>query len=98
MPKEHINYPLAIEDPETHKMHPPGPEFSIHWNGGPQGYAQLSVEFDARQIEEYLLDLRKHSPVDSRAFIYSEPLDRESMQRLIRHGRRARDLVHGADE
>lgn len=106
MPKETINYPsvqsvlIEGDSPDSGKVQyaPPGPEFSIHWNNDAGGYVQLCVEFDVAAVEAYLADLRKHSPMDSRAFLYSETLSREDIQRMIRGGRRSRNAVFGGDE
>ena len=98
MPKENINYPLAIEDATTGLMRPPGPEFSLHWSPGDAGYVQVGVEFNVDDMLTYLNQLRKDSPLDSRAQLYSDILNRADLQRTIRAAKRARDAVFGADE
>ena len=90
MPKSIINYPSY--------SFPFGLAFGIHWGDRPESQAQLSVQFSVDELVEHLLALQKDSPSDKRSIIYSEPLTRAEIQRLIKDGRRARDTVFGADE
>jgi len=97
MPKEKIKFPSYIEGPDGSAL-PPGPECAIHWSGEAGGYAQISFEFDVKAMREYLDQLAKNSPMDSRAIFYTETLTRPELQNLIRTAKRARDAVFGADE
>lgn len=90
MPKSIINYPSYT--------HPFGLAFGIHWSDGPEGQPQLSVQFNVAELSDHLLKLQKDSPSDVRSIIYSEPLARHELQRMIKDGRQARDAHFGADE
>ena len=91
MPKSTINYPSYT--------HPFGLAFGIHWGDNhPDAQAQLSVQFNVAELAEHLKQLQHDSPTDMRSIIYSEPLTRHELQRLVKDGRQARDAVFGADE
>lgn len=96
MPKEQINYPTVHEAPDG--SIPLGPEISLHWSSGGPAYAQLAFGFDVKSMRDYLDQLAKDSPTDSRAIFYTEELRRPELQTMIRAAKRARDAVYGADE
>lgn len=97
MPKEQINYSPAIQL-ESGSLSVPGTEASLHWSSNAGGYAQLAFEFDVQAMLNYLAQLRKDSPGDSRAVFYTLELSRHELQTLIRAAKRARNAVFGADE
>lgn len=110
MPKENINYPLADaiisvvgSDEPVNDPQPAGPQVALHWDGN-SGTVQLSMDIDIEVLER-ILDMKKNNPDTvwdgselGRQIIYTEALTRADMQRLIKHGRRARDAAFGADE
>jgi hypothetical protein len=96
MPKEKLNYPNITEGPDGSM--PLGPEVSLHWSSGAPAYAQISFEFDVKAMRDYLAQLVKDSPTDSRAIFYTEELTRHELQTTIRAAKRARDSVYEADE
>ncbi len=96
MPKEQINYAPVVTLPDGTTLI--APEISLHWSGGPAGYAQLGMEFSVSDMLGYLNHLLKGSPTDSRATFYTPELTRPDLQRLVKAARRARDVVFDADE
>jgi hypothetical protein len=89
MPKEQINY----EPTNTDAI-----EASLHWSSEAGGYAQIAFEFDVQMMRDYLAQLSRDSPTDSRTIYYTPELSRHELQTLIRGAKRARNAVYGADE
>lgn len=76
---------------------------ALHWDkNSPYSEVQLSVSISVEQLRA-LVDaydkgewLGEADPGTLR--IFTEPLKRQELQRMIKHARAARDDVHGADE
>lgn len=94
MPKETVNYPSYADN------HPMALAVGIHWSDATAGYAgpQVSIQFNVDDMHAYLTRLRQDSPGDKRTIVFTEPLTRPEMQRMIRAAKRARDASFGADE
>lgn len=77
-------------------------EITVHWSKGGTGDIQLSVQLDAEMVREQLRlydqDEWLGERRDGMLIFYTGPLRREETQRLVRHIRRARNDVYGADE
>lgn len=108
MPKEQINFPNPaheVEDLGTGERTsaPMEPRLRVHWSSAEQAYVALSIDIDWETLQEYV-DKRRENPDaywgehDDRYELYTDLLDRADLQRLIKHTRRARDAVYGADE
>ncbi len=94
MPKQVINYPSYAPE------HPLGLALGLHWSEGdqPKGGPQMSVQFNVDDLYELLKRLRKDSPTDKRSIVFTEPLGRHELNRLVATARRARNAEFGADE
>ena len=77
-------------------------EIALHWTKGDAGIVQMSIQLDAemvrRQLELYDKDEWIGEKIPGMLIFYSGDLKRYELQKMIRHARRARDDVHGADE
>lgn len=68
------------------------PVVSLHWQ---EGYAQLGVKLDIATVRRALETL---SDGASYVELFTPCLERREMNAAIKHLRRARNTVHGADE
>lgn len=73
------------------------PALDIEWARDPQGRVQVAIEFSREQWIEITEDLRDDPAVERRA-IYTDSLDRQQINHMIKTLRRARDAAYGADE
>lgn len=106
MPKEYINYPQPVRvenaDGTVGEQLPRGPQVGLHWDGN-HGTVQLSIDIDWDLLQR-IVDGRRNNPTryhgedEDRAVFYTEALDRNDLQRLIKQTRRARDAAFGSDE
>ena len=110
MPREQIVYPRVYEHkliadnggpvPDVQiERHIPAPIPHVTWHGAPDsgGWGWMQLMFDCDR--EYLVNLLADTPKDQPFVeIHSEVLDRAAANRLIKHGRRARNAAYGVDE
>lgn len=78
-------------------------ELALHWSKGPGGVIQLSIQLDANMVREQLrlYDQQEWLGEEIKPgmlMFYSGDLRRSELQLLVKHTRRARDDVYGADE
>lgn len=79
-------------------------ELALHWTKGEGGLVQVSIQLDAEMVREQLRLVDENyvwvgeEVKPGMLMFYSGPIKRYEMQRLIRHARRARNDVYGADE
>lgn len=113
MPREQLNWPepssmRAVRDVKTGEevvddVTPMSSVFNLHWTSGAgMGIPQLSVNVDWTQLEK-MVDWHREHPEEwwgesDRAEFWSEALTRADLNALIKHARRCRDAVFGADE
>lgn len=101
MPREQINYPHEPEPgTQVSKLDgcgPPDPclEPTLHvgWRKG--SYIQVSIEADGSYFR---FATENPDTTTDRSTVYSEPLSRQEINKMIRSLRRARDQVFGCDE
>lgn len=95
MPKEKISkikdaLPEASDPGETPER---TPTVQVGWTR--DGWVQVSVEGDPSYFQ---FAANAPDPGDGRCTVYSDSLDREELNKLIRVLRRARDQAFGRDE
>lgn len=105
MPKEALNYPVATQtiDEETNLViqEDAGTQVSLLWDSGSENI-QFEVAISVDTLREML---RLHDENEwvaredgkGRIHFYTEQLRRNELQGTIKHARRARDAVFGAD-
>lgn len=104
MPRERVqhgkSYPVheVSEDGKTAGSYTEvTPSLDIEWAREPQGRVQVAIEFSRQQWIDITADLHNHQEVERRA-IYTDSLDRQQINHMIKTLRRARDAAFGADE
>ena len=108
MPKERISRSIPTDMPEDGVLHADdGVYVSLHWGGGVSrshdGDIQISLDVDIQRLKDMLDEHARgihYSDTDTsdQVMLFSGELDRDSLQRLIRSARVARNSAFGRDE
>lgn len=101
MPREQINHPPMLEPTKDNPAHPPGrtvwqdPILEINWHPDRDGsgHVQISLDMDVATLVEHI----EISNGATRTAMYTPPLTRDEINKLIRTLRRARDQAYGQD-
>lgn len=113
MPKQYINFPeeqrayhaLTEQDvadgKQAEEILPPSSQVGIHWDPV-HSVVQLSMDIDLDLLERIVKRRREEGVSDgspeTRQVLYTAPLSRADLQRLVKNARRARNDAFGADE
>jgi len=89
MPREQINYPSYPGDT--------APRAHIVWNQN-VGHVQLAFEMDEASVMDWLKDKTRLTDADGKVWFYTQVLDRQVLNKLIRTARTARDKAYGRDQ
>lgn len=103
MPRTQINYP-PVRPKTTDPATPPSdgvyvgdPTVHVVWMPAARGgHVQVALEVEQAYAELVLQHPNGESP--STTYLYSPPLDRADLNKMIRTLRQARDAAYGRDE